>query len=109
MKLKMQRLSGEVLELPEFRAEFTDAYDKAELACRTMDDPSAVDQISLAKTLDIAEATLRAKYGLIKDVELPKNDKQWHALVAENGPIMVAKSSADPDTLVLIIIDMPIG
>lgn len=119
MKLKMQRLSGEVMDLPAYMTEFALAYD--EILAKHLPGVSAenrnaafaglneAEKVAVSDELTAVETVIRAKHGLFKEVTLPSNRANWLKLINTEGPIMVAQSSANPEELVLIVIDMPIG
>ncbi len=119
VKIKMQRLSGEVIQLADFRKEFSTGYDLVLKKHVTETDPTKLDAalatlpdetITAIRTdAQALEDTLRAKYGLVKEVTMPTTAKAWHKLIAAEGPLMVAQSSANKSELILIVIDMPIG
>jgi len=105
MKVRIFRISSlplEVVDLQAHKEEWISEYDKLALEC-------GEDMLMLQKKCEELATKLQEKYKCIDKQEMPKNRKQWAALVAKyEAPVLIAPSAENPKELVLVICDQPI-
>jgi hypothetical protein len=105
-KLIAQRFSGRPVmpdQLAAYESEFKTAFDKIQAEV-------GLDMLEMHKRLQALDAELLPKYTPKELMELPKSQRAWHKLIMQfECPVLVAKSSENPDTLVLVLMDQPIG
>lgn len=99
-----------------FDSEFKEGYDAAMLKhakSKNADGTinfNAVDMLGVQSDLAELETALKAKYSVEGTAELPKSAKGWHKLVTElEAPLLIAKSSENPNELIIVLVDTPIG
>lgn len=114
MKVKIFRYSGTPIDVEAkalYDADWKRVYDLAEQKADKIFNKSTGSltrvpkMIVLQRLLKYAERLLLKKYNVSVEVELPKSQKAWAALVAKyQAPILVAQRS-DSKGNVLIIMD----
>lgn len=119
MRLRIQRMSGLPVDpdcVKLFQEEFQVGYDAAlsKNANGLNEDGTinfkAVDMLGVQEDVAKLDAALRLKYKVEGEVEFPKNAKQWNALIEQyQSPLLIANSSENPNELVMVIFDQPIG
>jgi hypothetical protein len=106
MKLRIMRMSGlpvQLQDLENYKAEFGAGYDAAQLEC-------GKDMLALQTKLQELENSLLAKYSNTGVQELPKSAKGWkQLLLAYQAPVLLAQSADNPNEMVLMVVDTPIG
>lgn len=119
MKIRTCRMSGQPVnpaDIAAFAEEWQAGYDAAE---KKHTIPAVegegikfapVDMLALQEDLAKLETTLKAKYSVEGEAELPKTAKAWVALIKQLGsPLMLANPIDKPDEIVLVIMDTPLG
>lgn len=127
MKIRTCRYSGlpvDVSSMKAFDEEFKAGYDAAE-AKNTLDTRTPeqlaeggetalkfkpLNMEAMQKDLAALDETLRLKYKVEGEDTLPKTLKAWNDLIKKyEAPIMIANSASNPEELVLVIVDVPLG
>ena len=109
MKIQICRASGQPIKhehIEQFNEEYRALYDKVivhvGLSDNTMITPEKAERAQ--KLLDRCSKGLRSKYPTIGEIELPKTQKSWLALVAQHGPIAIARH-AETGKAALVVMD----
>ncbi len=106
IKLQAQRLSGEPVmpdALAAYKIDFQAGYDRIAAA-------AGLDMLELQKNLQALDIELSAKYSCKELMQLPQSRRAWLKLIKQfECPFMLAPSSADPNVLILVLCDRPIG
>ncbi len=105
-KIRLQRETGRPVELDkleQYEAEFKAKFDVIQEAV-------GQDMLLFHSQLIELDKELSAKYEQIVEVEMPKNNKQWEALLLKyECPVMVARILDPPHKLTIVICDKPFG
>lgn len=105
MKLRITRFSGLPVDpetLKAYEAEFATNYDAIVAE-------HAQDMLTVHEKLKELDGVLQQKYGNILDEELPKSKRAWLNLLAKfDAPIMLARSSENPNELLFVVMDQPL-
>jgi hypothetical protein len=119
MKIRTQRMSGLPVDPASaklFEDEFKVGYDDAlsrHAKSRNEDGTvnfKSIDMLSVQEDIAKLEAALKLKYKVEGEVQMPKNAKQWNALIqVYQAPLLVANSSERPEELVIVIFDTPLS
>lgn len=119
MEVKLQRMSGLPVDpelLKMYDDEFRAGYDAAEKknAKGTNEDGSinlkAIDMLSMQQDLAALEDELKKKYKIEAICELPETPEQWFEIMRKyQSAMLIAPSKANPNELVLVILDLPLG
>lgn len=68
------------------------------------------DMLTVHTKVQALEADLLAKFDNVERQQLPTTAKAWRALLDVYGaPVMVARSSENPNELVLVIVDIQLS
>jgi hypothetical protein len=115
--MKLFRFTGRPVELADLEAydkEFKENFDLI-MAKNVLPgnedkpvDARPVNMLQVQADLTELDKQLEPKYKLIVEVDMPKNRKQWAALVAKyECPILVAREKGGKNDLVLVLDDRP--
>lgn len=111
MKIQICRASGQPIKhehIEQFNEAYRQLYDKVMvhvgLDGNVMITPEKAQRAQ--RLMDRCSKSIRAKYPTIGEIELPKTQKAWLALVATHGPIAIAKN-AETVKMAAIIMDAP--
>jgi len=86
-----------------YKVEFQAAYDKLQESC-------GADMLKMHEELEKLDKELAIKWQRILTTLPPRSEKAWKKMVDHYGcPIMIARSQDNPEQLVFVLMDMPIG
>lgn len=106
MKLRTIRFSGLPVSpenLKQYNEEWKSAYD-------AILEQHGQDMLTVHQKVEQLEKDLQAKYVQIESNKLPASKKAWVKLLESfDAPIMLARSSEDPNELLLVVMDQPLG
>jgi len=108
-KVKIQRASETPVkpeEAQQFTDEFRAAYDRAEAKAKKKAENPQQEMLMMQRFLRYVEHSLRKKYKLTEEIEMPKTAKAWAALIKQYGSaIIVATTMRNEKEVVLVIMD----
>jgi hypothetical protein len=118
MKLKIQRMSGLPAD-PEDARKFDEEFRVGYVAAETKNAKStnengtinlmSVDMLSMQADVQVLEESLREKYKIQGECDFPVNAEAWQALIKQYGSaLMLAPSRANPEELILVVMDVPL-